>query len=74
MIYDFVTEQREFFDLERDPHETRNLSPSGTDEEEVFAAAVSRFTTQRLRAGRPPIGKELDEDLSERLRALGYLE
>ncbi len=78
--YHYIRDERAgenlFFDLEADPKETMNLSPSETPEERHLAEQITRRIHEHDNAwsqGRAVPGQPLDPDLKEELKALGYL-
>jgi arylsulfatase A-like enzyme len=73
-IVDFVTGSEELYDLSADPGETRNLaaaSPAVTREFREKAHRFRKMGAARRLEGIPEA--EIDEELREQLRSLGYL-
>ena len=60
----------ELYDLERDPFETRNISE---DRRTVTQAMTARLDAIAARGPEPPAAADVPADLSDRLRALGYI-
>ncbi len=77
LLWDRTDGSWELYDLEADPGETRNLSPSGGEVEarlrERLRAWVARHDAERRR-GRPGPPADLDAGAEAQLRELGYLE
>ncbi len=74
VIYDSTDESRRLFDLDTDPAERNDLATARpdilADFEPYLAAAVAR----RGAGSRAPLSTEVDPNVREQLRALGYLE
>jgi arylsulfatase A-like enzyme len=69
-------DQPELYDLQADPGETRNVSPQFPTEVRRFQAAVEahRHRVDETEPATPFPGLEPDEEVTRRLRDLGYLE
>jgi arylsulfatase A-like enzyme len=70
LIVDRDTRTRELYDLVEDPRERVNVESARADALEPLLDALERFTAVRREAAPAP---ELDPELEERLRALGYV-
>jgi arylsulfatase A-like enzyme len=73
-ILDFQSGAEELYDLRADPEETRNVSDANPGLAREFKSKALRFRAIETarRQGVVP-GVEIDEELREQLRALGYL-
>ena len=73
-ILDLVSGDEELYDLNLDPGETRNVATSHPDVARKFREEVLRFRRIQM-AKRSTIveGVEIDDELREQLRSLGYL-
>lgn len=75
LIVNLPAERREFYDIDADPRESRNLlqeapHPAGLDALADPAGALARDVEARLKDRTPP---DLSPEQLEKLRALGYL-
>jgi len=70
-IIDPESERRELYDLSRDPQEERDLWGERSDEFYDFLAAMQRLRQAEREARAEP--QELDPEILESLRALGYV-
>ncbi len=77
-IWNFELEKAELYDLDSDPHEHLDLSPSNPAAiEEMVATAEAWLTTCRSStdaAAAVPEAADLSEESLDRLRALGYVD
>lgn len=73
-ILDLVSGEEELYDLNLDPEETRNVATSNPAVARRFREEILRFRRIQM-AKRSTIieGVEIDDDLREQLRSLGYL-
>jgi arylsulfatase A-like enzyme len=73
-VVDFISGAEELYDLKADPGETRNLAAANPAAAREFRERAQRFrrTQAAKRMGIVPEA-EIDEELREQLRSLGYL-
>jgi hypothetical protein len=72
--YHYRVLQREMYDLQSDPRETRNIAGSGTTEEGELDARLREWI-DRVYAHRPrPRGQERSREAIELMRSLGYVD
>jgi arylsulfatase A-like enzyme len=73
-ILDFQSGAEELYDLRADPEETRNVAEANPDRVRAFKSEALSFRAhESARRGGVVEGAEIDEELKEQLRALGYL-
>ena len=72
--YKFIAApQRELYDLQNDPGETRNIAPSNPQRVEALARALRDLQTRSAGMAKPVAPRQTDPEAEERLRALGYV-
>jgi arylsulfatase A-like enzyme len=64
----------QFYDLRKDPGETRDLKTTAPPEMTRFAQILDEVRSTTVSAAQRPSGKPFDQATVERLRALGYLD
>jgi arylsulfatase A-like enzyme/Tfp pilus assembly protein PilF len=65
--------RRELYDLQNDPVEQTNLAPSNPQRVAALERAMREMTAATSGASKPQTPQQVDPDVEERLRALGYV-
>jgi arylsulfatase A-like enzyme/tetratricopeptide (TPR) repeat protein len=72
--YKFISApRRELYDLREDPGELKNIADREPAVTEAMQRELERLTTEHMRGANRAAPQEVDADVEERLRALGYV-
>jgi choline-sulfatase len=72
--YKFIAApRRELYDLQNDPHEARNIAGEIPQRADAFERALRQMTASVAQSAKPQSPREVDPEVEERLRALGYV-
>ena len=72
--YKFIAApRRELYDLQNDPGEQINLAESNPQRTIALERAMSEMTAKTSASAKPQAPQQVDPDVEERLRALGYV-